>query len=444
MKFFLTLFLSMSASGTLAFLIYLTFTFLFQERISARFRYLSLKFCLALFLVPFPLIKHLLVSALFPKILAPFDGSEVFLDISHSLNLTDTGVLFPKISSGYRTLLLCWLLILAGILCSQFRRYLVFQKHITRCLLRDHQYDALLSSLKKISGVRRPVAVYHSNSGISPFTCGIFHPVIVLTSLVSPESAPLILQHEMQHIRTHDFFYRVLAMFAVLLHCYNPCIYFLFKELKEVQEMYCDETITSNFSAEEKRNYGKIILDVSTNAEAETAPAIYFSKTNKSFLKKRLRRIISPVHGKFFYVPALFLFMLFSAAIPVYAYSPSTLDWRESDEETQKLLNNTDWIILAEDFPRWYDIPKDERTFLNFDTYFILETGTIIPLTGKPSAGLQAKCRHSYQSGTLKEHALSATGCIVITYSAQFCSKCSSVKNKVEIGRAEYKPCPHK
>jgi len=52
----------------------------------------------------------------------------------------------------------------------------------------------------------------------------------------------------MQHIRTHDFFYRVLVMFAVLLHCYNPCV-----------------------------------NDVSANAEAETAPAIYFQKRTNLF-----------------------------------------------------------------------------------------------------------------------------------------------------------------
>lgn len=444
MKLFLTLILSMSTSGTLAFLIYLIFVFLTRERISARLRYLSLKFCLMLFLVPLPLIKHLLVSVLFPKNLASSGNFEVFLDVSHSLNLTDTGLLFPKIDTVYQFLLLCWIMILGIILSSQFFCFLIFQKRITKYLHRDNRYDALLPSLKKAYGIRHPVSVYYSNSDLSPFTCGVFHSLIVFTTLVDEDSAPMILRHELQHIRTHDFLYRILALIAVLLHCFNPCIYLLFKELKEVQEMNCDEALSKDFSSKEKRNYGKILIDISAKAGSATAPAIYFSKTSKSFLKKRIRRITSPVHTRSLCALALSLIMCLTAAIPVYAYSPATIDWREGGEATPEDLENTDWIIISKNISPWYDIPEDECTFLSCDTYFILDTGTIIPLAGKISADLQANCNHSYQSGTLKQHILSGTGCVVITYSAQICNKCNFVKNKVAIGRSEHNPCPHK
>ena len=79
--------------------------------------------------------------------------------------------------------------------------------------------------------------------------CGAVHPAILLTALVDDDSVELTLRHELQHIRTHDFFYRGLAAVLILLHCFNPFAYILFRELAEVQEMNCDEHVLQTLSA---------------------------------------------------------------------------------------------------------------------------------------------------------------------------------------------------
>ena len=101
MKMILTLLLTMSASGTLAFLVYLLAVFLTHEQISAHLRYLILKICLAFFLIPFPLLKYVAVSY-FAQPYSSYSESVVFLDVAHSVNLTDSGLLLPYISLFYR------------------------------------------------------------------------------------------------------------------------------------------------------------------------------------------------------------------------------------------------------------------------------------------------------------------------------------------------------
>ena len=80
-------------------------------------------------------------------------------------------------------------------------------------------------------------------------------------------------------------------MLAVLLHCFNPAVYFLFRELKEVQEMNCDEKILKLLSENDRKRYGYTIIEIAQNARPVFVPALYFSRNSRAFLKKRIRRI---------------------------------------------------------------------------------------------------------------------------------------------------------
>ena len=91
--------------------------------------------------------------------------------------------------------------------------------------------------------LQHKVTVYENSLASSPFTYGTFHPSIVLTSLSDKNNLPLIIRHELQHIKSHDFLFRQLAFLVLMLHCYNPFVYFFFREVIEVQELACDENV---------------------------------------------------------------------------------------------------------------------------------------------------------------------------------------------------------
>lgn len=61
MKSLILLLIAMSAAGTFPFIIYMALSTIFYNYISARFRYRCLKYCLLLYLVPFPLLKYFII-----------------------------------------------------------------------------------------------------------------------------------------------------------------------------------------------------------------------------------------------------------------------------------------------------------------------------------------------------------------------------------------------
>lgn len=449
MKPLLLLLFSMSASGSLAFLVYLLVVHFAGKSISASFQYIALKFCLALYLIPFPLIKHLLFRSFCPP--APLKWESLtFMDFANSVTQTDAGF-FIRLSSLQKWLLFLWAVLLFSVAFFWLFRFLRLKRLVAHGLRPAAEHTALLSVLKEELHIRRPIQVYDCDASLSPFTYGIFRPVIVLTPLVPKGFSELALRHELQHIKAHDFFHRLLLLPALLLHCFNPLIYIFFREFMEVQEMQCDEHLIHSFSPETKKQYGHMLIDIAASAQAaQTAPvtAVAFSKTNSALVKKRIRRLAFTAHPQKTGLCLLLCLMLLCASVPVYAYSPATLDLRERLDEASLdgLLNsNCDWysLELNPTGTRLDYMPEDEAAFAYCDKYLLFEDGTVLPLGASPVPSLCAKCSHSYVKATRKEHLKKGSGCTVNVYNVQVCTKCKNQKLGSLIETHTYAKCPH-
>lgn len=448
MKMFLSLLLAMSASGTLAFLVYLLLCLFADKYISAAFKYFSLKLCLLFYLFPFPLIKHLLCSFFLSPTIAADSQGLVYIDVPNILILSDAGFSIKPFSQNHTLFLAIWLTCLCAVAIFQLYRYVRFRKMISACLEREQIPSSLLSALPATAGNRK-IPLYYCDIPVSPFACGVFHPAIVLTSLVTEGSAELIVRHELQHIKNHDIFFKILALLVVLLHCFNPIVLFiLFRELTEVQEMNCDEQLLKKFTPKEKAAYGGVLIEIAQKAQPAKAPAIYFSKTNRSFLRKRIVKIASCPPGKSFRMYALSAILCLAASVPVYAYSPDTMDVRDNPLLADTLLSeNADWITLEPYSPGedWRDdvMPADEALFTSCDEILILEDGTAIPFPAAATPSYQASCTHSYQTGSQKKHKKNGAGCAVDTYQIKYCTKCNYVQTETLTNHSVYPICPH-
>lgn len=157
-----------------------------------------------------------------------------FFDNNHFLYVTNTGFIFPNLFTYQKVLTGLWLSFILLIIISQIYRFCTFKRKIRQCLLPIHNYDNELHFIKTALDIKKDVTLYYCDMEISPFTYGIKSPNIVLTSLVTNESRNMILQHELQHIKSNDLIFRIFSLFVVLLHCYNPISYLLLKDLKEL------------------------------------------------------------------------------------------------------------------------------------------------------------------------------------------------------------------
>ena len=144
MQTLVTLLLYMSISGSVFFLVYLLSNLLTRERFTASFRYFLLKLCALVFLVPLPLIKHLVQVWLFSvNMTSPLTKEYYFFDVSHSFNLTDTGIYFPRMENYQKLLLGFWVGIMVFMILLQLHRFYIFSRNIRQYLSPAHDCDCV-------------------------------------------------------------------------------------------------------------------------------------------------------------------------------------------------------------------------------------------------------------------------------------------------------------
>lgn len=258
MKSLILLLIAMSAAGTFPFIIYIALSTIFDNYISARFRYRCLKYCLLLYLVPFPLLKYFIYHRYFstPK---PLNGN-VVISLTGKIVQTSTGFYLNSVGSLQKIFIGLWICSLSIIIFYKAINFSRFHRKISQNVLSDPGVIKIVEILSKEMKLQRKITVYENNYTASPFTYGAFHPSIVLTSSSNKNDLYLIIRHELQHIKSYDFLFRQLAFLALILHCYNPFIYIFFREIKEVQELACDENVMKYFSKDEQKWYGYLLI----------------------------------------------------------------------------------------------------------------------------------------------------------------------------------------
>ena len=108
---------------------------------------------------------------------------------------------------------------------------------------------------------------------------------------------------------------------------------------------------------------------------------------------------------------------------------------------------NTIWI---EDADKDNIIQTEKKLNKNIDfsvsdtVFEDAETAEIVNIVQKNQIGQYAFCIHTMKDGFVNEHTPNSTGgCVVIRYSARYCTKCGYYVIQEEVSRTTYKTCPH-
>lgn len=120
---------------------------------------------------------------------------------------------------------------------------------------------------------------------------GIRKPKIYLPFSISGEEKKYILRHERAHIAHHDPLVRLLGTAAIVLHWWNPFVWYGIYKMNQDMEMYCDETALKKALPEEKKEYSKILLAFAVK-QSGLAVVLSFGESNteiriKNVLKKK-------------------------------------------------------------------------------------------------------------------------------------------------------------
>ena len=170
-----------------------------------------------------------------------------------------------------------------------------------------------LRNSKHISG-----NVYVSDKISTPFVFGLFIPRIYLPDVLDKHEKEYILLHERTHIKHGDWLTKIIGMFAVAVHWFNPLVWLAYKLFEQDIEMNCDESVVEGMDADLKQAYTMSIVSFAMQSKAKRylVTPLGFSKANisKTEVTNRVKNIINLKKGKTATAIAITTVLLFVSA----------------------------------------------------------------------------------------------------------------------------------
>jgi hypothetical protein len=94
-------------------------------------------------------------------------------------------------------------------------------------------------------GLRGGVPVYESASVTVPQVFGWLRPIILLpfsaAAGLTPEQLEAVIEHELAHVRRHDYLVNLLQTIVESLLFYHPAVWWVSREMRRERELCCDE-----------------------------------------------------------------------------------------------------------------------------------------------------------------------------------------------------------
>ena len=148
--------------------------------------------------------------------------------------------------------------------------------------------DRRIQRLAKSLSVRCPVLVSPDVS--TPFVSGLFLHKIYFPTLEMPDQKiKMLLQHEAQHVRSHDSQIKLLFGLLSAVLWWNPIIYKFRREIDVILEIRCDTKVTRHMDNADREAYKNLLVDMAkhlVNQQAAAAWSAAVGSTNT--LKQRI------------------------------------------------------------------------------------------------------------------------------------------------------------
>lgn len=142
------------------------------------------------------------------------------------------------------------------------------------------QYLALRLGLKRTFQVRR------SDRVRTAMVLGVLRPVLLLPQ---EECDPLVVLHELNHLRRRDLEYKGLMMAACWLHWFNPLVWWMSRVAGRNLELCCDEDVAGKENSAFRHRYGRLLLECATEGAGPVRSSRFGS--SKEELKARLTNL---------------------------------------------------------------------------------------------------------------------------------------------------------
>ncbi|WML33147.1 M56 family metallopeptidase [Clostridium sp. OS1-26] len=181
---------------------------------------------------------------------------------------------------------------LAGVISAAIFLFIIDKRFKRKILnleeLKDLKFMQLLEQCKKKVNINVNIPVYVCDSFKSPCILGVFKPKIYIPRCICGKSEYKqlyhVLLHELIHYKRKDLVYNSLAVLAVIMHWFNPIIWFCMRKMKLQRECACDAYVLETIGEEEAEEYGMALINFSkmvSNNNKVPQLAIFFETKNQ-------------------------------------------------------------------------------------------------------------------------------------------------------------------
>lgn len=448
--------IQMTLSGSIICLLYLGANYCLGERFSNRTKYFMIKAAVLFYLIPLIAVDRYLVTHVDIVRKVFMDNGKIIL-LGRGANVlyhTGKGLVLSKKLWIQLLIAVVWGVAVLGILTYEciwnlrWIKWLSRQAHTPKIV----DTEITLNEMKKKYGVRRRIKVCRNREcDKQAFSLGSIQPVIFCFGKMCKEEEALVYAHEVVHIKRGDFFWKILTECAWLIHCFNPFLWWLRKELEYVCEKTCDDEVLKDKGTLEREQYAVLLIEFAKGEPIRGGWSVALSKKNK-LLKERVENVMHEKTnrrlGQFISFGIVMVVVMFNSLTALaYGMVP------EVSFESERLANKDDWgdteayfiedSITTQDFiESGYEDWIWEYDIL-YDFQFVDERGNIYSVSPQDTE-VYVVCQHQYVSGIYKKHVKDSNGgCTTTLYSASRCSLCGNVVVGEELGTNYLKVCTH-
>ncbi|MCI3923557.1 M56 family metallopeptidase [Paenibacillus sp. TRM 82003] len=198
--------------------------------------------------------------------------------------------------------------------------------------VQDPNVLSILEIARHEMGIRRNITLMKSNRVASPTLLGVLKPKLLMPKsgldALSAAEMRFIFLHECSHVKRNDIATNWLMNALLVLHWFNPLLWYAYHKMRDDQEIACDSLALTRITQEESKDYAFTIIKL---LEAFGKPVHLASAASMSGNKKELKRRIFMI-GTFtqnsyqWSLLGLILMLLLSGCTLTNAQSTNTLE----------------------------------------------------------------------------------------------------------------------
>lgn len=190
-------------------------------------------------------------------------------------------------------LFLGWLLVAATVFLAGLGRYWRFRRRALRWSTPAGEADmAALEVQKSRLSCADEVELYRCPLIRSPLLMGFSRFVILLPEDLPPSALEAALAHELTHLKRRDTVYLLYLTLARAVHWFNPLVWWMVRQAKRDVELCCDYDLLKGQGEDQRRAYGRAILDQMTAGDRGVSSLTTGFSGDKQSVFARFRAIM--------------------------------------------------------------------------------------------------------------------------------------------------------